>query len=114
MCVCYKNHALDQFLESLHTALVEEQTPVSTVRVGGQSKNEVVQQFEHRQLSEQTDFDRDQKRQWYLMKTELEQLALEFKKHLGFMSTQRMLWSALCGRSVATSAPQTSSQCWIS
>ena len=96
LCVCYKNHALDQFLEALHSALEKDNATVSIVRIGGQSKNELVQQFQLRELSEQTQFDRDQKRQWYLMKTELEQLEIEFKKHLGFMSMQRILWSALC------------------
>ena len=40
LCVCYTNHALDQFLEDLHSQGVKD-----IARIGGKSKSAIMEQF---------------------------------------------------------------------
>ncbi|XP_033939060.1 NFX1-type zinc finger-containing protein 1 isoform X2 [Pseudochaenichthys georgianus] len=51
LVVCYTNHALDQFLEGIHTFL-----PRGIVRVGGRSNSEILKQFNLRELTRSPDF----------------------------------------------------------
>lgn len=46
LCVCYTNHALDQFLEHLH-----DNGEDKIVRIGGRSKSGVIQKYQIRELS---------------------------------------------------------------
>ncbi|XP_072237874.1 NFX1-type zinc finger-containing protein 1 isoform X2 [Leuresthes tenuis] len=46
LVVCYTNHALDQFLEGIHTFLKN-----GIVRVGGRSNSEILKQFNLRELT---------------------------------------------------------------
>ncbi|XP_039653022.1 NFX1-type zinc finger-containing protein 1 isoform X2 [Perca fluviatilis] len=46
LVVCYTNHALDQFLEGIHTFL-----PEGIVRVGGRSNSEILKRFNLRELT---------------------------------------------------------------
>uniref|UniRef100_A0AAV2M8Z6 Zinc finger, NFX1-type containing 1 n=1 Tax=Knipowitschia caucasica TaxID=637954 RepID=A0AAV2M8Z6_KNICA len=47
LVVCYTNHALDQFLEGIHTFL-----PDGIVRVGGRSNSETLKRFNLRELAQ--------------------------------------------------------------
>ncbi|XP_074497910.1 NFX1-type zinc finger-containing protein 1 isoform X1 [Sebastes fasciatus] len=51
LVVCYTNHALDQFLEGIHTFL-----PDGIVRVGGRSNSEILKRFNLRELTRSRDF----------------------------------------------------------
>ncbi|KAL6112273.1 znfx1 [Pungitius sinensis] len=51
LVVCYTNHALDQFLEGIHTFL-----PEGIVRVGGRSNSEILKRFNLRELSRSPKF----------------------------------------------------------
>ncbi|NXK32780.1 ZNFX1 protein, partial [Piprites chloris] len=51
LIVCYTNHALDQFLEGIHSF---QETGI--VRVGGRSSSEVLQQFTLKELRKYCDF----------------------------------------------------------
>ncbi|XP_070758638.1 NFX1-type zinc finger-containing protein 1 isoform X2 [Enoplosus armatus] len=51
LVVCYTNHALDQFLEGIHTFLQE-----GIVRVGGRSNSEILKHFNLRELTRSHDF----------------------------------------------------------
>ncbi|XP_063766744.1 NFX1-type zinc finger-containing protein 1 isoform X2 [Eleginops maclovinus] len=51
LVVCYTNHALDQFLEGIHTFL-----PDGIVRVGGRSNSEILKKFNLRELTRSPDF----------------------------------------------------------
>ncbi|KAM8916847.1 NFX1-type zinc finger-containing protein 1 isoform 1-T2 [Spinachia spinachia] len=51
LVVCYTNHALDQFLEGIHTFL-----PDGIVRVGGRSNSEILKRFNLRELSRSPKF----------------------------------------------------------
>lgn len=53
LVVCYTNHALDQFLEGIHTFLQE-----GIVRVGGRSNSEILKRFNLRELTRSPDFRR--------------------------------------------------------
>ncbi|XP_068568539.1 NFX1-type zinc finger-containing protein 1 [Cebidichthys violaceus] len=53
LVVCYTNHALDQFLEGIHTFL-----PEGIVRVGGRSNSEILKRFNLRELTHSPDFKR--------------------------------------------------------
>ncbi|XP_044066857.1 NFX1-type zinc finger-containing protein 1-like isoform X2 [Siniperca chuatsi] len=53
LVVCYTNHALDQFLEGIHTFLQE-----GIVRVGGRSNSEILKRFNLRELTHSHDFRR--------------------------------------------------------
>ncbi|KAM6946973.1 NFX1-type zinc finger-containing protein 1 isoform 1-T1 [Lycodopsis pacificus] len=53
LVVCYTNHALDQFLEGIHTFL-----PEGLVRVGGRSNSEILRRFNLRELTHSPDFKR--------------------------------------------------------
>lgn len=58
LCVCYTNHALDQFLEHLH-----ENGERKIVRVGGRSKSSLISKFSLRELARtKTDLGRDSSR----------------------------------------------------
>ncbi|KFP69846.1 NFX1-type zinc finger-containing protein 1, partial [Acanthisitta chloris] len=54
LIVCYTNHALDQFLEGIHSFQNH-----GIVRVGGRSSSEVLKQFTLKELRKQCDFKRD-------------------------------------------------------
>ncbi|XP_040014742.1 NFX1-type zinc finger-containing protein 1 [Xiphias gladius] len=51
LVVCYTNHALDQFLEGIHTFLKE-----GIVRVGGRSNSEILKRFSLRELTHAHNF----------------------------------------------------------
>ncbi|XP_041800203.1 NFX1-type zinc finger-containing protein 1 isoform X2 [Chelmon rostratus] len=51
LVVCYTNHALDQFLEGIHTFLQE-----GIVRVGGRSNSEILKRFNLRELTHSPNF----------------------------------------------------------
>ncbi|KAM9361314.1 NFX1-type zinc finger-containing protein 1 [Symphorus nematophorus] len=53
LVVCYTNHALDQFLEGIHTFLQE-----GIVRVGGRSNSEILKRFNLRELTHSPNFRR--------------------------------------------------------
>lgn len=53
LVVCYTNHALDQFLEGIHTFMKN-----GIVRVGGRSNSEILKHFNLRELSRSPDFKR--------------------------------------------------------
>ncbi|NXG11509.1 ZNFX1 protein, partial [Sakesphorus luctuosus] len=54
LIVCYTNHALDQFLEGIHSFQKD-----GIVRVGGRSSSEILQQFTLKELRKQFDFKHD-------------------------------------------------------
>nr|XP_055068724.1 NFX1-type zinc finger-containing protein 1 isoform X2 [Misgurnus anguillicaudatus] len=51
LVVCYTNHALDQFLEGIHSFLKE-----GIVRVGGRSNSEILKRFSLRELTRAANF----------------------------------------------------------
>ncbi|KAJ7413081.1 NFX1-type zinc finger-containing protein 1 [Willisornis vidua] len=54
LIVCYTNHALDQFLEGIHSFQKD-----GIVRVGGRSSSEILQQFTLKELRKKFDFKHD-------------------------------------------------------
>ncbi|KAG7326586.1 hypothetical protein KOW79_009987 [Hemibagrus wyckioides] len=54
LVVCYTNHALDQFLEGIHSFLEN-----GIVRVGGRSNSEILKRFSLRELTRLSNFRRD-------------------------------------------------------
>ncbi|KAK3574831.1 hypothetical protein QTP86_018421, partial [Hemibagrus guttatus] len=54
LVVCYTNHALDQFLEGIHSFLKK-----GIVRVGGRSNSEILKHFSLRELTRVSNFRRD-------------------------------------------------------
>jgi hypothetical protein len=67
LCVCYTNHALDQFLEFLIKAGIQD-----IVRIGGNSKNPALDPYQLRNKAQRTSFNQSQKRRYFLLKTEVE------------------------------------------
>ncbi|KAJ9657843.1 hypothetical protein H2198_004039 [Neophaeococcomyces mojaviensis] len=64
VCVCYINHALDQLLEHLHAAGVEQM-----IRVGSRSKSEVLEEINLRKVAQEGEQTRAEKhRKWELGK----------------------------------------------
>ncbi|XP_069507285.1 NFX1-type zinc finger-containing protein 1 [Ambystoma mexicanum] len=84
LVVCYTNHALDQFLEGIHTFLAK-----GIVRVGGRSSSEILKQYTLRELRSCRDFRRNLpqhlRRAYMDINTQLkqsEQKLLEGSQHL--------------------------------
>eukprot|EP01043_Picozoa_sp_COSAG02_P027469 COSAG02_NODE_1623_length_11604_cov_27.111951_6_plen_1427_part_00 len=90
LCVCYTNHALDQFLESLLERGVDE-----IVRLGGRTKNERIEPLQLRNLSEHHEQTKEQKKQWWLISSGLTELEEEFAKCVGFLEMDRLNWRRL-------------------
>ncbi|KAH8693395.1 hypothetical protein GQ44DRAFT_792364 [Phaeosphaeriaceae sp. PMI808] len=64
ICVCYTNHALDQLLEELHSSGVTQ-----IIRIGSQSKSEVLKPLNLREVSGRMDKTKQEKTMhWTLMK----------------------------------------------
>lgn len=54
LCICYTNHALDQFLEGILKIMNTRQMNPKIVRVGGRSKSEILSQFNLRDIARRT------------------------------------------------------------
>lgn len=82
LCVCYTNHALDDFLEGLLDGGIRD-----IVRVGGRSKNERVAEFNLREKAKdgKVPFTREQTRRYAQLKGTIEKAVKEVE------STQRYL-----------------------
>jgi len=81
LCICYTNHALDQFLEGL----IESGIPINNViRVGGRSKSEIL---DGRSLHKLTfkQRTREEQHQWLKLKTE----AQKIEEHILLYSDQK-------------------------
>eukprot|EP00729_Bicosta_minor_P011520 gene11520-30653_t len=87
LCVCYTNHALDQFLEALH-----DSGERSIVRLGNSSKSEKVKEYELRNLTKKVDFPPEAKEQWYRINQDMQKLEAEFKQFKGFMAMDDLIW----------------------
>ena len=107
LCVCYTNHALDQFLEALLDAGVDD-----IVRLGGRTKNERIEKFQLRNLSEHQDQTKEQKKQWWLISSELTELEDEFTKCVGFLGMDRLHWRRLSGY-LETDEPDVRAQLYV-
>lgn len=65
ICVCYTNHALDQLLEELHSGGVTQ-----IIRIGSQSKSDVLKPLNLREVSGQMDKTKQEKEwEWSLRQT---------------------------------------------
>lgn len=69
LCVCYTNHALDQFLECLITVGITD-----IVRIGGNSKNPAIDAYQLRNKSFRVPFTMVQNRQFAILKKRQEEL----------------------------------------
>jgi len=72
MCVCYTNHALDQFLEALLDKGIQE-----IVRIGSRSKSKRLEQYNLRELENKTrgqNLSLAENRRFSLLHRELEQV----------------------------------------
>ena len=87
LCVCFTNHALDQFLEALHKGGER-----NMVRLGNSSKNETVKEYELRNLTKKVAFDPETKKQWYLINEEMHALEAAFHQFKGFMAMDDLIW----------------------
>lgn len=76
ICVCYTNHALDQLLE----ALVKGKITSQVIRIGSQSKSEVLQSLNLRTVSQTTDKTRLERSQQWEMQTRFEGHQGNFQK----------------------------------
>lgn len=74
LCVCYTNHALDQFLEHLINAGIN-----SIVRIGAQSKNASIEPFQLRNRAKNVPFTMSQTRQFAILKQKSETLEKAIK-----------------------------------
>jgi hypothetical protein len=74
LCVCYTNHALDDFLEGLLDVGIHD-----IVRLGGRSKNERLAEFNLRELAKagKAPFTRDQTRRYAQLKGTIEEAGKE-------------------------------------
>lgn len=54
LCICYTNHALDQFLEGILKIMDTHGMDPKIVRVGGRSKSEVLSEFNLREIARRT------------------------------------------------------------
>lgn len=93
LCVCYTNHALDQFLEDLWDAGIKD-----IVRVGGRSKSELMQKLNVRDVAKLSQTKRQSGMLFGLYK-KLEEIQLRLeecsailtKAHLGWEDIQDLL-----------------------
>lgn len=104
LCVCYTNHALDQFLEALHNK--GEQ---NLVRLGISSKNETVKKYELRSLTAKAQFDLETRKEWFLIKNEMERLEKTFTQFTGFMDMNDLIWRR-ADKYLQTNEPELHSQ----
>lgn len=74
ICVCYTNHALDQLLEDV----LESNITSQVIRIGSQSKSEILQSKNLREVSRDVDLTRIEKRERYLRQTEFDRLEQQF------------------------------------
>lgn len=74
LVICYTNHALDQFL----TGLLKYTD--SLVRMGGQSKNEILEQFNIKKLFENNFSDKASQTWYYNIKKEYSSLMEDFER----------------------------------
>ncbi|OAP63432.1 hypothetical protein AYL99_02659 [Fonsecaea erecta] len=68
LCVCYTNHALDQLLEDLVRHGIDQ-----IVRIGSQSKSEMLQDCNLRLLANNVELTKTEKRQHWVLKLKLEE-----------------------------------------
>ncbi len=54
LCICYTNHALDQFLEGILKIMDTHDMDPKIVRVGGRSKSETLKEFNLRDIARRT------------------------------------------------------------
>eukprot|EP01048_Picozoa_sp_COSAG05_P018459 COSAG05_NODE_2703_length_2745_cov_4.886779_2_plen_592_part_01 len=90
LCVCYTNHALDQFLEALMDRGIDD-----IVRLGGRSNNERIQAIELRSVAEKQELNAEQKKQMWLLKTEIGELEQEFLELHSFLGMDKLHWRRL-------------------
>lgn len=55
LCICYTNHALDQFLEGILKIMKAHDMDPKIVRVGGRSKSDELREFNLREIVRRTD-----------------------------------------------------------
>lgn len=76
LCLCYTNHALDQFLEHLLKSGITQ-----IVRIGGNSKSQILEPYNLRKLATQRGFSLSENRQYALLKKEIEALERTIAKY---------------------------------
>ncbi|XP_026856434.2 NFX1-type zinc finger-containing protein 1 [Electrophorus electricus] len=76
LVVCYTNHALDQFLEGIHSFLKK-----GIVRVGGRSNSEILKHFSLREVTKRPDFRRS-------LPSHLKRAHSEIYREMKFMENQ--------------------------
>ncbi|XP_067856938.1 NFX1-type zinc finger-containing protein 1-like [Heptranchias perlo] len=81
LVVCYTNHALDQFLEGIHTFL-----ETGLVRVGGRSSSEILNKFSMRVLRREKDFRKNLPAYLRSMYPELFQERAEIQKRIEMLA----------------------------
>lgn len=54
LCICYTNHALDQFLEGILNIMSNHSMNPQIVRVGGRSKSKILSEFNLREIVRRT------------------------------------------------------------
>lgn len=89
LCVCYTNHALDQFLECLIAAGI-----TNIVRIGGNSKNPALDAYQLRNKSIKVNFTPVQNRQFKILKTNQEMLENGIKQNLQ-RKPQPYMWETI-------------------
>ncbi|XP_017335446.2 NFX1-type zinc finger-containing protein 1 [Ictalurus punctatus] len=84
LVVCYTNHALDQFLEGIHSFLQK-----GIVRVGGRSNSEILKRFSLRELTRMSNFRRDLpahlKKAFFEIQREMQDAQTLIKKQTGYL-----------------------------
>ncbi|XP_037051302.1 NFX1-type zinc finger-containing protein 1-like isoform X2 [Bradysia coprophila] len=111
LCICYTNHALDQFLEGILNIMNRHEMDPKIVRVGGRSKSEVLREFNLRDMARRTnrqlgglqrrelnDLERDMKQNERSIRN-LKQIAAELQWPTGiikFESIDDQIYQTLC------------------
>ncbi|KAB5584014.1 hypothetical protein PHYPO_G00102520 [Pangasianodon hypophthalmus] len=84
LVVCYTNHALDQFLEGIHSFLQK-----GIVRVGGRSNSEILKRFSLRELTRLSNFRRDLpahlKKAYFEIQREMQDAQTHIKKQSSYL-----------------------------
>ncbi|MCJ8729395.1 hypothetical protein PDJAM_G00105760 [Pangasius djambal] len=84
LVVCYTNHALDQFLEGIHSFLKK-----GIVRVGGRSNSEILKRFSLRELTRLSNFRRDLpahlKKAYFEIQREMQDAQTHIKKQSSYL-----------------------------
>ncbi|KAI5619584.1 NFX1-type zinc finger-containing protein 1, partial [Silurus asotus] len=84
LVVCYTNHALDQFLEGIHSFLEK-----GIVRVGGRSNSEILKRFSLRELTRESNFRKDLpahlRKAYYEIHKEMQEAQNHIKKQSSYL-----------------------------